>query len=168
MIPSMSGMSTSRMTTSGSARSTCVDRLAAAAQRGHDLEPRLRTRSSGRCRPRTTTAIIDHHDTDRPLPVARTQGWTSGSDGHQDTLRAQHSATEMDDVETPDSRAAGQISPTSWNLASTISLSNGFMMYSFAPACSARAICATSFSVVQNTTFGRSPSGIRRSERRNS
>ena len=35
-----------------------------------------------------------------------------------------------------------------------MSLSNGFMMYSLAPACSARAICATSFSVVQNTTFG--------------
>ena len=27
-----------------------------------------------------------------------------------------------------------QMSPTSWNFASTISLSNGFMMYSLAPA----------------------------------
>jgi hypothetical protein len=35
-----------------------------------------------------------------------------------------------------------------------MSLSNGFMMYSFAPACSARAICATSFLVVQKTTLG--------------
>ena len=58
-----------------------------------------------------------------------------------------------------DGAEADQISPTSWNLASTISLSNGFMMYSLAPACSARAIWATSFSVVQNTTFGASPPG---------
>ena len=35
---------------------------------------------------------------------------------------------------------ADQINPTSWNFASTISRSNGFMMYSLAPACSARAI----------------------------
>ena len=63
---------------------------------------------------------------------------------------------------------AAQISPTSWNLASTMSLSNGFMMYSLAPACSARAMWATSFSVVQNTTFGLSPPGKRRSTRRNS
>jgi hypothetical protein len=47
-------------------------------------------------------------------------------------------------------------------------LSNGFMMYSLAPACSARAMCATSFSVVQNTTLGASPPGNRRSERRKS
>src|SRR6202044_2798651 len=61
-----------------------------------------------------------------------------------------------------------QMSPTSWNLASTICLSKGFMMYSLAPACSARAMWATSFSVVQNTTFGRSPPGSRRSTRRKS
>ena len=30
------------------------------------------------------------------------------------------------------------IRPTSWNFAVTMSLSNGFMMYSSAPACSAR------------------------------
>jgi hypothetical protein len=30
------------------------------------------------------------------------------------------------------------IKPTSWNLAATMSLSNGFMMYSLAPASSAR------------------------------
>src|SRR5579871_5007485 len=42
---------------------------------------------------------------------------------------------------------ANQIRPTSWNLAVTMSLSNGFMMYSLAPACSARAMWATSFSV---------------------
>ena len=52
------------------------------------------------------------------------------------------------------SKQADQIRPTSWNLAVTMSLSNGFMMYSLAPACSARAMCATSFSVVQNTTLG--------------
>src|SRR3982074_3006513 len=74
----------------------------------------------------------------------------------------------MDGVQTPDGRATGQISPTSWNLASTISLSNGFMMYSLAPACSARAICATSFSVVQNTTLGWSPPGVRPRLPRNS
>src|SRR4051794_27646847 len=61
-----------------------------------------------------------------------------------------------------------QINPTSWNFAVTMSLSNGFMMYSLAPACSARAICATSFSVVQNTTLGTSPPGMRRRLPRNS
>src|SRR6266542_7012109 len=61
-----------------------------------------------------------------------------------------------------DGIGSDQIKPTSWNLASTISLSNGFMMYSLAPACRARAMCATSVSVVQNTTFGRSPPGMRR------
>src|SRR5215475_383928 len=49
-----------------------------------------------------------------------------------------------------------------------MSLSNGFMMYSLAPACSARAMCATSFSVVQDTTFGTSPPGMRRRLPRNS
>ena len=49
-----------------------------------------------------------------------------------------------------------------------ISLSKGFMMYSSAPACIARAMWATSFSVVQNTTFGALPPGSRRSARRNS
>ena len=37
-----------------------------------------------------------------------------------------------------------------------------------APACSARAMWATSFSVVQNTTLGPSPPGMRRRLRRNS
>jgi hypothetical protein len=32
------------------------------------------------------------------------------------------------------SKQADQIRPTSWNLAVTMSLSNGFMMYSLAPA----------------------------------
>ena len=47
-----------------------------------------------------------------------------------------------------------QISPTSWNFASTMSRSKGFMMYSSAPARIAFAIWAMSFSVVQKTTFG--------------
>src|SRR5665213_1874815 len=64
--------------------------------------------------------------------------------------------------------SAGWNRPTSWNFAVTISLSNGFMMYSLAPARSARAMCATSFSVVQNTTLGRSPPGMRRRWPRNS
>ena len=38
-----------------------------------------------------------------------------------------------------------------------ISLSNGFMMYSLAPALMASWMCAISFSVVQKTTFGASP-----------
>ena len=37
---------------------------------------------------------------------------------------------------------------------SSVSRSNGFMTYSSAPASSAARICAMSFSVVQNTTFG--------------
>src|SRR3954451_3600479 len=42
------------------------------------------------------------------------------------------------------------------------------MMYSLAPALRARAIWATSFSVVQNTTFGPSPPGRRRNALRKS
>src|SRR6185312_2933059 len=49
-----------------------------------------------------------------------------------------------------------------------ISRSNGFMMYSLAPALSASVMCAVSFSVVQNTTIGFSPARSRRSARRNS
>ena len=40
----------------------------------------------------------------------------------------------------PLSARAPQTSPTSWNFAVMISLSKGFMMYSSAPACSARAM----------------------------
>src|SRR5258705_5828888 len=71
-------------------------------------------------------------------------------------------------VSTFPDHALLQINPTSWNFAVTISLSKGFMMYSLAPACSARAIWATSFSVVQNTTLGWSPPGMRRRLPRNS
>src|SRR5204862_4207574 len=42
------------------------------------------------------------------------------------------------------------ISPTARNLAATISLSNGFMMYSLAPACSAREMWSMPFSVVHS------------------
>ena len=66
-----------------------------------------------------------------------------------------HRGTQLDATKRHGHAGRRQINPTSWNFASTMSLSNGFMMYSLAPACSARAICATSFSVVQNTTFGR-------------
>src|SRR6266702_6068315 len=58
--------------------------------------------------------------------------------------------------------------PTDWNFAAMISLSNGFMMYSLAPACSAREIWSMLFSVVQNTTLGKSPPGRRRRWPRNS
>src|SRR3954447_6287439 len=54
------------------------------------------------------------------------------------------------------------IKPTSANLSAMMSLSKGFMMYSLAPPLSAWAICATLFSVVQNTTLGWSPPGSRR------
>ena len=49
-----------------------------------------------------------------------------------------------------------------------MSPSNGFMMYSSAPASSASRMRSRSFSTEQNTTFGRSPPGSRRSRRRNS
>ena len=51
---------------------------------------------------------------------------------------------------------------------SMISESNGFMMYSSAPDRIASAIWERSFSVVQNTTFGESPPGSRRSALRKS
>src|SRR5207248_1656512 len=56
-------------------------------------------------------------------------------------------------------------SASCWNLASTISWSNGFIICVSAPACRARATWATSLSVVQNTTFGSRPSGRRRNKR---
>src|SRR6266851_3820008 len=49
-----------------------------------------------------------------------------------------------------------------------ISVSNGFMMYSFAPAPTASWMCLMSFSVVQKTTTGTAPPLIRRRARRNS
>ena len=47
-----------------------------------------------------------------------------------------------------------QIRPTWTNLDSMMSLSKGFMMYSFAPASMAVLMCSMSFSVVQKTTTG--------------
>src|SRR5262249_34429703 len=88
-------------------------------------------------------SVIDHHDA-RAVAFANVDGSRrSQGNSHYRLFDQQR-------------RSGCQISPTSWNLASTISLSNGFMMYSLAPACSARAMCATSFSLVQKTTFGRS------------
>src|SRR5260221_4063798 len=49
-----------------------------------------------------------------------------------------------------------------------ISVSNGFMMYSFAQAPPASWMCLMSFSVVQKTTTGTAPPLIRRRARRNS
>src|SRR5690606_29208850 len=62
----------------------------------------------------------------------------------------------------------GQMRPTWENFVWMISLSKGFMMYSFAPAASASWMCWRSFSVVQNTTATRSPPGSARSSLRNS
>src|SRR5690606_12747795 len=49
-----------------------------------------------------------------------------------------------------------------------MSLSNGFMMYSSAPAPIASLMCRRSFSVVQNTTIGERPCSLARSVRRKS
>src|SRR5262249_6704314 len=59
-------------------------------------------------------------------------------------------------------------SPTWENFAWMMSLSNGFMMYSLAPAWIASWMWLMSFSVVQNTTTGLAPPSILRSARRKS
>src|SRR5262249_40346767 len=69
--------------------------------------------------------------------------------------RLKHKAEGSDGVQ-----AAASTNPTSLNLSVTMSLSNGFMMYSSAPASSARAMWSMPFSVVQNTTLGASPPGM--------
>src|SRR3546814_1997234 len=61
-----------------------------------------------------------------------------------------------------------QAKPTCESLVSRISRSNGFVMYSSAPASIAARICAMSFSVVQKTIFGRRPSGSAEMARRKS
>src|ERR1700733_10687532 len=57
--------------------------------------------------------------------------------------------------------------PASANLAEMMSPSNGFMMYSLAPASSASRMWARSFSTLPNPTVGASPSGSARRRRRN-
>ena len=145
-----------------------VDGVEPGAQRGRDFHVRLGVHPA-RDQPADDHGIVDHHDPELCLP---------GGLGRRTRQRNTHTSPDADqrhDCKTqqrrwPDSRrnATDQIRPTSWNLAVTMSLSNGFMMYSLAPACSARAMCATSFSVVQNTTFGTSPPGMRRRLPRNS
>src|ERR1043166_5890095 len=112
--------------------------------------------------PRTTTAsstIMTRSGGAAAAETAETAGAATATLMNAGTLYA---------TQLTNGRGAGQIRPTSWNLASTMYLSNGFMMYSLAPAWSARAMCTTSFSVVQNTTLGASPPGSRRSALRNS
>ncbi len=133
-----------------------VDRLAAGAQRRDDLEVGLRV-DPARDQPAHHDRVIDDHDAKRVRCRNRRGGRNGGGDAH-----TRYSVTRTLQIRRRRTAEAVQISPTSWNLASTISLSNGFMMYSFAPALSARAMCATSFSVVQNTTLGTSPPGRRR------
>ena len=113
-------------------------------------------------RPRTTTLVVDDHDAQRRLAEAG-QRW-GGRRAHVTAVEGASGVWLAENVALPRT----QTSPTSWNFVVMISLSKGFMMYSSAPACMARAICATSFSVVQNTTLGILPCGISRSLRRNS
>jgi hypothetical protein len=170
-MPSSSGISTSSTTTSGLTRSIWA--TASRPVRSEAATARSGSSSIQReTRPRTTTASS--------TIMTRIGGWPAGAT--RETAGATVAATLMNAVlvtrratqggndpgRSPSGHNHRQISPTSWNLASTISLSNGFMMYSLAPACSARAICTTSFSVVQNTTLGPSPPGSRRSALRNS
>ncbi len=106
-----------------------VDRFTAGAQRGHQghvgfsFDP-----------PRQQAAhhdgVVHDHDADAPAGGG-SNGWFK-SEGHWACFLVLTGASN--------GSASNQINPTSWNLASTISLSNGFMMYSLAPACSARAI----------------------------
>ena len=134
--------------------------FAAVAQRGDGLQARLFV-DPARDKSAHHDRVIDNHNAKRIRRGGR-RGRRKGSGSTHSHTRIR--GTQQNRI----GRSARQISPTSWNLASTISLSKGFMMYSLAPALSARAICATSFSVVQNTTFGVSPPGMRRSALRKS
>src|SRR5437763_1121490 len=136
-----------------------IDRLAPGAHRSDDLQPRLFV-DPARDKAAYHDRVVNNHDANRVLRGRGRGRRKGGGNAHTMTTRLRGRYTRQ--------RRAVQIRPTSWNLASTISLSNGFMMYSFVPALSARAICATSFSVVQNTTFGPSPPGMRRSALRKS
>src|SRR5882757_1017556 len=146
-----------------------VDGVEARAQGGGNLHVRLRADP-----PRNHAAdhdgVINHHHAQLFMARRGRGRSTSQRNTHYFTRtpRGTIDKTKPEAVRPPDRNPRDQISPTSWNFAVTISLSNGFMMYSLAPACSARAMCATSFSVVQNTTLGMSPPGMRRRLPRNS
>src|SRR3954470_3699225 len=145
-----------------------VDRLEPGTQRRRDLHVTLGTDPA---RDQTTDddgVIDDHHPQRSGFPRRARGRITCERNTHYSPTQTETVSGKQTPKEPFSLQAVAQIRPTSWNFAVTMSLSKGFMMYSLAPACSARAICATSFSVVQNTTLGWSPPGMRRRWPRNS
>src|SRR3954453_20891285 len=145
-----------------------VDGVEARAQRCCDNHVRFRCDPAGN-QASDDDGIVNNHHAQRFLPRRSRGRGTYQRNTHHSPATAEkrlYRSVTPRAVQPPDLKC--QIRPTSWNFAVTMSLSNGFIMYSLAPACSARAICATSFSVVQNTTLGWSPPGMRRRLPRNS
>ena len=126
--PSISGISMSSTTTSGLARlrsSTASGRC----DGGHDVEFRVLVDPAAE-EAANDDAVVDHHDPDRIGHQGRRRRMLTDDSDYCCTLDS-HCTSKR-------GRRARQIRPTSWNFASTISRSNGFMMYSLAPARMAR------------------------------
>src|SRR5438067_1565613 len=95
-----------------------VDCLAAGAARGDDDEPRLFL-DPARDEPADDHGVVDDHDADRILHRDWRGRRSGGGDTHERDYSVRgYSGTLGDGRRTP--RSQGQISPTSWNLASTI------------------------------------------------
>ena len=152
-MPSRSGISMSSTATSGLMRSIWLTASSPVRSELRPAYPAPRRSSARSCRGSRRSCR-------RPSPGAA-HASSRPEPGHlstQHSLLHQRHTAELQNW-TPKATCRriereNQIRPTSANFAVTMSLSNGFMMYSLAPACSARAMCATSFSVVQNTTLG--------------
>ena len=134
-MPSRSGISMSSTATSGSTRSIwltasrpvrsdAATTMSGSASIQREINPLITTESSttitrsGSCRvefevEELANATLINHQTRRNSTTEQTAPTT---------------------VRPPDRKTHDQIRPTSWNFAVTMSLSNGFMMYSLAPA----------------------------------
>src|SRR4051812_15566350 len=128
-----------------------VDGVEPRAQRSRDLHVRFGV-DPARDHSADDNGIIHYHDADRLLPrrgggrgTIQRNTHTSPTNGTRHNGTITPKAAEPPDRECQ-SRTAFfesslfQINPTSWNFAVTMSLSKGFIMYSLAPACSARAM----------------------------
>ena len=112
-----------------------VDGVKAGAQRCRDNHVRLGFDPAGDQSP-DDDGVIDHHHPQRLVPRRIRSRRTCQRNTHYspDTAQSGTIATTTPTAVQPPDRKDGQIRPTSWNFAVTMSLSNGFMMYSLAPA----------------------------------
>ncbi len=113
-----------------------VDGVTASAQRSRDNHIGFGT-DPARDQPSDDDGVVDHHYPQRLLPRRNRGRRTCQRNTHCSPDPAESGTLEAKTpraVQPPDRKGAGQIRPTSWNFAVTMSLSNGFMMYSLAPA----------------------------------